>query len=328
MENNTSKSRFKSILLDLSRIREWWVLSLAFILFAFLPHMYRINNDTFSLGILLDMLTSSELYLSIIVVFAAQIFLFAGNDYFDRHVDALDEKKCLRNSMCNGNVSGREVGVLLVATAAISLAAAMLLNIQAFIFTCFTLFVFYFYTSKPLRFKSKVGLDVLSHAALINTFPYLFCIIATWDIYHETMFLLAVLVIRSAMAQLLQEIRDYEVDKRVETNTVVVIGQKRALKIVLFLYLTMFAGTMILMLTYQLFGVGISLFYLIILFLCVNYIPTFLKLRNLMDRDVMDYRKFIDALWVGQGRTEHYSMGIRYGGSFSLYLSLVYFILI
>ena len=321
MKVNDQTTKFKSVLCDLSRIGEWWLLSLGLIFFAFIPHIYRIDNRI-TIENLTDLFTSSPLYLALIVVFAAQIFLFASNDYFDRHIDALDEKKNLRNPICNGRVTTKEVWALLIATAIISLVVSLFFSLFAFLFTAFALFVFYFYTAEPLRFKNKVGADVLSHGIFINTFPYFFCLIALWNFSSGAVFLLAVLIMRSAIAQLLQEIRDYEVDKKVERNTVVTLGQRNTVWIVFVIYLAIFFSTLILLVTYQLFNIGISLFYLVILFLCITYGPTFFKLLT-----VADNRELIDGLWMGQGRTNR-GMGIRYAGSFSLYFCIIFLLLI
>ena len=193
MKGKTQTNKFKSILCDLSRIEEWWLLSLGLIFFAFIPHIYRVN-DSIAAGDLVGLFTSPQLYLALIVVFAAQIFLFASNDYFDRHIDGLDEKKLLRNPICAGRVTAKEVWALLVTVAIISLAISLLFDIFTLLFTVFALFVFYFYTAEPLRFKNKVGLDVLSHGIFINTFPYFFCLVVLWDFSSVAVFLLVILM--------------------------------------------------------------------------------------------------------------------------------------
>ena len=317
-------SKIKSVLYDLSRIEEWWLLSFGLILFAFIPNLYRINNDVITSASLIGLFTSPPLYLSLIVVFSAQIFLFASNNYFDRHVDSLDELKCQRNPVCTGEVRSNEVFALLVITGVTSLVVSLMFNFLTFAFTAFTLFIFYYYTAEPLRFKNKMGLDILSHGVLINTFPYFFCLVAMRDFSGGSLFLLAALMMRSVMAQMLQEIRDYEVDKKVERNTVVALGQKRSAWVVFNIYLTLFFSTLILITSYQIFDLGVSMFYLFILFLCAAYAPTFYKLINAVE---YEYRDLIETMWMGQGRT-NYWMGISYAGPFSLYFFIVYFMLI
>jgi len=126
MSNNKSYSKFRS-LIDLTRISEWWLISFGFILFAFVPYIYRTNNGM-KLEYIIELFTTPPLYLSIIIVFSAQIFLFASNNYFDRHVDALDKKKRLRNPMCTGKVTTLEAWALLISTVIISLVISLLFN--------------------------------------------------------------------------------------------------------------------------------------------------------------------------------------------------------
>ena len=324
MEAISRSGKLKCLVYDLSRIEEWWLISIGLILFAFVPHIYRVNNDSITIAHLTEMFMSPSLYLTMIVVFTAQIFLFASNDYFDRHIDALDDGKHQRNAVCAGRVKEKEVWALLFATAVIPLVTSLFFGLITFLFTAFTLFVFYFYTAEPLRFKNKIGLDVLSHGALINTFPYFFCLIALRDFSSGSVFLLAALMMRSVMAQILQEIRDYEVDRKVEKNTVVALGQKRSAWLVFSIYLLLSFSTLALIVTYQLFDLGVSMFYLIILFLCLAYSHTFYKLMTAPD---YEYKDLIETMWMGQGRT-NYRTGISYAGPFSVYFCIVYFILI
>lgn len=312
-------SMLKTILFDLSRIGEWWLLSIGLMLFAFIPNIYKINN-TITIENIKGLFISPDLYLALIVVFSIQIFLFASNDYFDRNIDCLDEKKKCRNPMCTGKVSSKQVYLLLFITASITIIASLFFNVYAVLFTIFSLFVFYFYTAEPLRFKNKIGVDVLSHGILINTFPYFFCLIALWHFTTGSVFLLIVMMLRSMMAQLLQEVRDYEVDSQVERNTAVVLGKRKTIWIVFIMYLIIFTGTSILLVSYQYYSIGISLFYLLVLFLCVAYIPTFIKLLKLSDN-----KEFIDGLWMGQGRINR-GMRVRYTGSFMLYFVIIFFL--
>ncbi|MDY6959521.1 MAG: UbiA family prenyltransferase [Halobacteriota archaeon] len=324
MNYSDAVNKLKSTVYDLSRIEEWWLLSFGLILFAFIPNIYRLNNDVITMADIIELFTTPPLYLSLIVVFTAQIFLFASNDYHDRHVDSLDELKRKRNPVCNGDVRPVDVFILLFVTGAASLFVSLLFNFMTFIFTAFALFVFYFYTAEPFRFKNKLGLDILSHGVLINTFPYFFCLVAMRDFSGGALFLLAALMMRSVMAQMLQEIRDYEVDRKVERNTVVALGQKRSAWIVFGIYITLFFSTLILITSYQFFDLGVSMFYLFVLFLCVAYAPTFYKLINAVE---YEYRDLIETMWMGQGRA-NYWMGISYAGPFSLYFFIVYFVLI
>jgi len=312
-----------ALLNDLSRIKEWWILTFSFVFFAYIPNLYRVNGDVITFDLIMEMLTSPSIYIALIVVFMAQIFLFASNDYFDRNIDALDKNKRMRNPVCNGSVTPKAVKVLLVITGIIPMVGAFYFNFQTVLFTAFSLVVFFYYTAEPLRIKKRVGLDVLAHGMLINTFPYFFCLMALPEFSIGALFLLFALMMRSAMAQILQEVRDYDTDRKVEKNTAVVLGPRGAIRLVFTLYILLTFSTLALMLTEYLYGIGIAMFYSIILILCVSYIPVFVKLL----RAKKNYGKLIEKLWVGQGRAT-FGMGIRYVGSFALYFVILFAFLI
>jgi len=308
--------------LELSRIGEWWLIATGLILFAFIPNIYRANGDAIAFSDVWRLGATPPLYVSLVVVFCAQVFLFAANDYHDRHVDAMDEVKGKRNPVSAGRVSENSAVSLLVVSLMGALVASAYFGLLTFIFTAGALFVFYFYTAEPLRFKRRAGLDVVSHALLINTFPFFFVLVALFDFSSGALFVLIVLMVRSAMAQLLQEVRDYELDKKVERNSVIALGQKRAVNLVTCLYAGLFAGTVILLTTEQLFGFGVSMFYSFVLFLCVAYLPIIVKLRR-----AKDYKEYIETLWMGQGKTR-VRTGVMYFSSFGLYFGAVFFFLL
>lgn len=332
-------SVIRSVVYDLSRMNEWWLLSMGMILFAFIPNIYVANGYYLDMGMIIDFLMAPDLYLAIVIVFGVQIFLFSSNDYFDRDVDALDPKKKKRNPVCDGRITIKGVRALLVATAIIPLLASLYFYFYApsavmynrpadaptsiiwpFLFTAFTLFVYYFYTAPPLRFKNKVGLDVLSHGTLINTFPYFFCLVALEDYTIGTLFLLAILMMRSSMAQILQEVRDYEVDKKVETNTVIAIGQKRAIWVVFIINLVLLGISIVLIASYHLNGWGVSMYYVILPLLSLTYIPTLFKLLK-----AAEYGDNIERLWMGQGRENRWQIA-QYLIAFGIYIPIVAFL--
>ncbi|MBU4071754.1 MAG: UbiA family prenyltransferase [Candidatus Thermoplasmatota archaeon] len=314
------KNKFKHVVYDLSRINEWWLLSLGMVLFAFVPYKYVLSDRIINYALFTSLLTEPSLYIALIVVFSAQIFLFASNDYFDRHVDALDTHKKKRNPVCSGAVTLPGVRVLLIVSGILPLIASTYFGMWAFVYTAFAMFVFYFYTAPPLRFKNKVGLDVLSHGIFVNTFPYFFCLVALNDFTVGTTFLLTVVMMRSTMAQLFQEIRDYEVDKQVERNTVVILGQRRSLWLVFSVYIGMFAVTVSLMTSYILWGWGIQMYYAIILLIWATYIPVFHKLMK-----AKNLGKSIEKLWMGQGRTNLWQ-AVQYVLAFALYALFMTFL--
>jgi len=311
----------RNVVYDLSRINEWWLLSVGLVLFAYVPNVYSKSGNEFSPEFFGTLLARPPLYLALLTVFSAQIFLFASNDYFDRHVDALDPKKKTRNPVSNGTVTVPGVRALLIVTGIIPFAVAIYLGIMAFAFVAVSMFVFFFYTAPPLRLKNKPILDVMSHGIFVNTFPYFFCLVVLSDFSDGSVFLLAALMMRSAMAQLLQEIRDYNIDRQVEKNTVVVLGQKKAIWLVFSIYIVLFVTSATLLITYEFLGWGIPLYYIIILILCFSFIPIFRKLLI-----ASEYSDEIEKLWMGQGRTNRWLVA-QYFASFSVYFVIVFYLI-
>ena len=122
---------------------------------------------------------------------------------------------------------------------------------------------------------------------------------------------------RSSMAQILQEIRDYEVDKKVETNTVIAIGQKRAIWLVFSINLLLFSSSIVLIASYHLNGWGVSLYYIILPLLSLTYMPTLFKLLK-----AADYGDNIERLWMGQGRENLWQVA-QYVVAFAIYIPIV-----
>ena len=56
-------------LINLTRIKEWWLISFSFIIFAYVPHIYRLY-DTMRLEYIINLFTSPPVYLTIIIVFS------------------------------------------------------------------------------------------------------------------------------------------------------------------------------------------------------------------------------------------------------------------
>jgi len=308
----------KSVLYDLTRIGEWYVLSIAFVFFGFVPYLARYHDD-FDLEIAWNLFTTPPLYIVLAIVFCAQMFLFASNDYFDKDVDAMDPQKKQRNPVSAGRVSYSEVMVLLTLTALIPMVLSVYFGLWVFLFTAMTMLIFLYYTAEPLRFKSKVGLDVLSHGVFINTFPYLFTILALRDFAPAAIYLLLLIMGRSTIAQMLQEIRDVDVDSQVERNTVIALGRTRAAHVVFGIALVMTFGTLGLMISRELFGWGIRWFFLLVFFFMLIYIiPLYRIVKAVEDKES------IEKLWMGQGRTNR-NIGIMYVSAIALYF-VIFFI--
>jgi 4-hydroxybenzoate polyprenyltransferase len=81
------------------------------------------------------------------------------------------------------------------------------------------------YSAPPLRLKSRPGLDLLTHGIFMYTFPYWMCLIligVAWTALDYQ--ILALAFLSSVTAQLEQQVRDFELDARTDTNFTTTFG--------------------------------------------------------------------------------------------------------
>ena len=156
---------------------------------------------------------------------AMYAFAYALNDYFDAPKDALDPQKLRTNPFATGLISGRQariglglaLGSLLIGFAYFSsfaIAALMLF-----------LLVAWAYSAPPLRLKSRPGIDLLTHALFVQTYPYLITALILGERWLALDTLLVLLnFLASASGQLDQQVRDFEVDRRTDRNLTTTLG--------------------------------------------------------------------------------------------------------
>jgi 4-hydroxybenzoate polyprenyltransferase len=81
------------------------------------------------------------------------------------------------------------------------------------------------YSAPPLRLKSRPGFDLLSHALFVQTWPYLICIWLTGSVWTRLdSILIGICFLTSLSGQLNQQVRDFDVDTRTDTNFATRVG--------------------------------------------------------------------------------------------------------
>jgi 4-hydroxybenzoate polyprenyltransferase len=93
-----------------------------------------------------------------------------------------------------------------------------------------SVFVMWTYSAPPVRLKSRPGLDLLTHALFVQTWPYLICLWltgATWT--HLDGILLSICFLTSLGGQLNQQVRDFAVDTLTDTNFATRVGLANAI---------------------------------------------------------------------------------------------------
>ena len=143
---------------------------------------------------------------------------FALNDYFDAPYDAVDPRKARRNFFVHFSLSRRQ---LLLPAALLSAFPFLILATYGWFGLLMALLAFFVpwaYSAPPLRLKNRPGLDLLTHALFVETFPYITCLLLTQTQWMRLdIVMILILFLASLTAQLEQQLRDFQVD--VSTGT-------------------------------------------------------------------------------------------------------------
>ncbi len=153
-------------------------------------------------------------------------FAFALNDRFDVAYDAADGQKARRNAFVGGGWQYDAVLAAAFAGLAVLYAGFGGRGVAAGLGG---LAAAWAYSAPPLRLKSRPGFDLFTHAAFVETFPYLAAILlagAALTAFDALAWV--ILALASLSAQLEQQARDFEVDSRFERNFTALIGLQAA----------------------------------------------------------------------------------------------------
>jgi 4-hydroxybenzoate polyprenyltransferase len=141
------------------------------------------------------------------------------NDYFDAPHDSTDEFKASQNLFVQHPDARKLVLTVIVLTFGLSAVAFLSFGWRGLVILLMNFLVMWMYSAPPLRLKSRPGLDLLTHALFVQTWPYLIClwlIQSSWTQLDGI--LLGIFFLTSLNGQLNQQIRDFEVDTRTDTN--------------------------------------------------------------------------------------------------------------
>jgi len=222
---------------DEARPKPRSLLSLAFTLSRFRFWIY--TGGTYVVGYALGMagwtaFFRPEYYVYLIYFFfPANVLIYGVNDYWDEVTDRLNPKKQGKEQLIAMGDRRRTL-VLLGLTGGLSLLLLLTQDpVARLIFLCF-LFLAYFYSAPPLRFKNMPVLDFSSN--MLYILPGIFGYYLASGSLPPVIFVLAGFLHISAM-HIYSAIPDIEFDRQAGiTTTPVWIGKKRALLLCLFFW--------------------------------------------------------------------------------------------
>jgi 4-hydroxybenzoate polyprenyltransferase len=183
----------------------------------------------------------SEILPVLLFVAVSSIFGFVINDVADAELDRKAGK--LRNPVASGDLSLVAAWALVVVLLGVAGLSIYLLSFLNRLLGILVIMLFGGY-SFGLRAKTMPGLDVVCHASWSAIYG-----VMAYSVYRPLDFvgagLSVMLFLLSMLAQLVNEIRDYDSDRDMIRTTVTLVGKKRALKaciVLLFLVLALFVS--------------------------------------------------------------------------------------
>jgi len=164
----------------------------------------------------------------------ANVFLYGVNDYYDYETDLLNPKKQDKEYLVPEG-ERRMLRNILIAVGVLSLALLPFQkdNTERLVFSGF-LFLSYFYSAKPLRFKAVPFLDSASN--ILYALPGVFAYIQVTGSLPSTLIIVGAFLHTSAM-HLFSAVPDIEFDRQVDLKTTaVLLGEKASLVLCLLLW--------------------------------------------------------------------------------------------
>ncbi|OYT42963.1 MAG: hypothetical protein B6U88_02365 [Candidatus Aenigmarchaeota archaeon ex4484_56] len=186
-----------------------------------------ISNNFYSLQDIFILLVTTCLFLG---------FSFSINNCFDIKEDKLGNKN---NPITKNKISIKKGYIFSLFLAFIGLQILVIYDHRLLSIYLLMLLIAFFYSSPPLRFKSKCLLDMLSHGLFFGVFLYLYPLFifeVPLSLFH---YLIAVSIfLFSIIAELKNHLRDYKYDKKAGLKTTVcTLGYKKSLKLFNILHL-------------------------------------------------------------------------------------------
>ena len=186
----------------------------------------------------------SEILPVLLFVAVSSMFGFVINDVADAELDRKAGK--LRNPVASGDLSVAAGWALVLVLLGIGALSIYLLSFLNRLLGILVIMLFGGY-SFGLKAKTRPGLDVVCHASWSATYG-----VMAYSVYRPLDFvgagLSVMLFLLSMLAQLVNEIRDYDSDRGMIRTTVTLIGKKWALRacvVLLFLVLALFVSVVL-----------------------------------------------------------------------------------
>jgi len=209
----------------------------------------------FSIIALIFLISPQNLFSSrTVIIFFANLFLtafvYAFNDVEDAADDYYILEKRKRNPIANGDLTKTQGYLISFLLLLIGLFLLLIISPLVFFFGLALALVGFFYSWKPVRFKSMPFIDLVSHVICLGVLQFFITYLAfrSFDLFLIPF--LMIIVPFSLMVEIFFELRDFNVDKKTNIrNTIQRFGRSNIKKLLIASGATTIAGFTIIFFT-------------------------------------------------------------------------------
>ena len=212
-------------------------------LFTIIPLIFLISPQN------LLSFTTAVIFLANLVLTA---FIYTFNDVEDAADDYIIIEKRLRNPVANGNLSKSHGYIISLILLLIGLSLLATISTLVFLLGITLGVVGFFYSWKPVRFKSMPFMDIVSHVICLGTLQFLIAYLAFRPVDLFVIPFLMIILPFSLMVEVLYELRDFNVDRDTNIrNTIQRLGKVNMKKLLIASGATALVGFTLIFLTVQ-----------------------------------------------------------------------------
>jgi 4-hydroxybenzoate polyprenyltransferase len=185
----------------------------------------------FSIIALIFLISPQDLFSSrTVIVFLANLFLTAFVYAFNDVEDAIDDynivEKRKRNPIANSDLTRTQGHLISFSLLLIGLPLLLIISPLVFFSGLILALVGFFYSWKPVRFKSMPFIDLISHIICLGVLQFSITYLTFRPFDLLVIPFLMIIIPSSLMVEILFELKDYTVDKKTNIrNTIQKLGR-------------------------------------------------------------------------------------------------------
>lgn len=178
-----------------------------------------------ALALIIHDVLSMQTFLLMVMITTNYWLGYWLNDYFDAPYDLKDDNKARFNLFLRRPIQRQWIWWIVALTFAVSSIPFLSFGWPGVMILLISYGIMWAYSAPPLRLKSRPGLDLLTHALFIQSWPYAICVWLTrapWTLLDTIV--VAICFLASLNGQLRQQLRDFHLDSQTDKNFATRVG--------------------------------------------------------------------------------------------------------